>query len=366
MILLSTKNELQMISELESYFQNKFSSNTIQTIQEDSELCIKFWKDYLRSKELNAFQILKDFYPRLYFPIQTGINKTEQYIDAVLKGKNSYENIEKPLLLNNLEGIKLNIHDSIAGKIPVVSINNDKDFVNFVQVILHKNNPVEVPQSMGAFLAKGINNWARIHALKQQWIQNNPFGNWNTEFSKNILPNPDLYKDKIIVLSSKPYSNISSEKLNLSEEEWKTYSYAIRLEHECTHLYTLKRYGHASNNLHDELIADYIGISKTFGSYNKEWMLLFMGLEDYPNYRQGARLQNYLGDIKLSKKHFQKLTNIMLNAIDNIAFFDKELGNINSDGDQIHRIEALCETDFLTIGSKNGFNMLMKKYDEKR
>jgi hypothetical protein len=33
---------------------------------------------------------------------------------------------------------------------------------------------------------------------------------------------------------------------------------SIREEHECTHLYTLKKYGVHQIVLHDELIADYI------------------------------------------------------------------------------------------------------------
>lgn len=360
------KNEFQIPKEFDSYFQNKFSSDLIKTKQfKGNESSIKFWEDYLQSEELNAFQILKDFYPQLYFPIESGINKTENYVNTVLKGKDSYKSIEKQLQLNSPEGVNIKIHESIAGKIPVLSIDDDEDFVIFLQCLIHNNNPLAIPQSMGAFLAKGINNWARIHSLKNQWLENNSFGNWSNEFSENILPYPDLYKDKIIVLSAKPYSNIPFERLGLSEEEWKTYSYSIRLEHECTHLYTLKKYGYASNNLHDELIADYIGISKAYGSYNKYWMLLFMGLEDYPKYRKGARLQNYLENTHLSEESFQKLTSTIRNAIETIAYFDSELGKISSTKDQTRRIEALCETNLLYIASDKGVNKLMKKYNEK-
>jgi hypothetical protein len=163
----------------------------------------------------------------LYFPIQIDINKTKDYLNAVLKGKDSYKSILEHLKLNDSEGVKIKIHKSIAGEIPVISIHEDKDFVTIVQCFLHKNNPVMIPQSMGAFLAYGINNWERIHLLKKQWIKNIPFGNWNDEFTKNILPNQDMYKDKIIVLSKKPYSNISFDKLELSEEKWKAFSYSI-------------------------------------------------------------------------------------------------------------------------------------------
>lgn len=357
---------IQIPNELEKYFQNKFVFDAIKTEPSDEENSfIAFWKYYLQLEEFNTLQILKDFYPQLYFPIQIDINKTEDYINAVLKGKDSYRSILEQLKLNDSEGVKIKIHKSIAGEIPVLSLYDDKDFVTIVQCFLHKNNPIMIPQSMGAFLANGINNWERIHSLKKQWIKNNPFGNWNDEFTKNILPNQDAYKDKIIVLSTKPYSNISFDKLELSEEVWKNLSFSIRLEHECVHLYTLKRYGVAANNLHDELIADYIGISKALGSYNKEWMLLFMGLEEFPKYRKGARLQNYLEDTQLSEENFQKLIGIIKNAIESIADFDIQLGKITSNIDLICRIEALCETGLLNIASECGAYLLTSKYNEK-
>ncbi len=356
---------LKNIEKLEAYLQNKFSSENLKIVVSEENACVEFWKYYLQKTGEPHFQILKDFYPQLYFPIETEINKTEDYIHAVLKGKDSFKNLPSHLFLNHAEGISIQLYKDISGTIPVISINDSQDFVVIAQSLLYKNNPMPIPSSMGAFLANGINNWERIHALKKEWIENRPSNSWNHEFSKNIVPNPELYKDKIIVLSTKPYSNIQSAHLGLSEDEWKAYSYSIRLEHECTHLYTLKRYGRASNNLHDELIADYIGITKTLGKYNKEWMLAFMGLENYPQYREGSRLENYIDRIDISGDRFQDLTAIIRNAIETIAGFDEELGNITSVRDQMARIEALCETDLIDIASKRGGHMLMIKYNEK-
>lgn len=356
---------LKNIEKLEAYLQNKFSSENLKIVVSEENACVEFWKYYLQKTGESHFQILKDFYPQLYFPIETEINKTEDYINAVLKGKDSFKNLQTHLLLNHAEGISIQLHKDISGTIPVISINDSQDFVAIAQSLLYKNNPMPIPSSMGAFLANGINNWARIHSLKKEWIENRPSNSWSNEFSKNILPNPELYKDRIIVVSTKPYSNIQAADLGLSEDEWKAYSCSIRLEHECTHLYTLKRYGCASNNLHDELIADYIGITKTLGKYHKEWMLTFMGLENYPQYRQGGRLQNYIDHIDISGDSFQDLTAIMRNAIETIAYFDDELGSIQSVQDQIARIETLCETDLIDIASQRGGYMLMIKYNEK-
>lgn len=351
--------------ELKRYFQNKFHSinKKTQSFFTD-EPYIKSWKNYCSDAEkAGSFQVLKKCYPQLNFPIEEGINKTQDYIDAVLKGKTEQLKEQNDLQLNNPKGLKVSIYESIAGQVPVLKFSDNQDFIKVIQCLLHKNNPTPVPQSMGALLANGINNWERIHSLKTQWLADNPLGNWNEEFSNNVLPNPHLYKDKIIILSTKPYSNVPADKLGLTDEIWKSYSYSIRLEHECTHLYTLKKYGFATNNLHDELIADYIGITKTIGSYNKEWMLAFMGLEDYPNYRKGARLENYLANTDLSFENFEQLTTIIKNAIENIAYFDTELGKINSDKDQICRMDTLCETSVLEIAAEYGADLLLEKYE---
>ena len=360
---ISFKEEQSNLSdELNLYFKNKFSSSDKQPSSFIDDPSIKLWEGYCKESIVHgAFQILKKCYPQLSFPITEGINKTQPYVDAVLKGKSGNINLESNLELNNPEGIEISIYESIAGKVPVIKVPNNQDFIQIIQCLLHKNSPTFVPLSMGACLINGINNWDRLHTLQHNWIANNPTGNWNEEFSKKVLINPALFKDKIIILSTKSYSNVSANILGLSEDVWKTYSYSIRLEHECTHLYTLKKYGFATNNLHDELIADYIGISKTIGSYNKEWMLTFMGLENYPNYRKGARLENYLGNSDLSFDNFEKLTEIIKNAIENIAQFNVELGKINSERDQICRIDALCETSVLAIASENGANLLIHK-----
>ncbi len=348
--------------ELQLYFRNKFTSKELKTLSSfTDEPYISAWEGYcIKAENEGAFEVMKKCYPQLNFPIEKGINKTQDYTDAVLKGKADCINSENNLRLNNLKGIEISIHESIMGKVPVFKIPDNQDFINIIQCFLYKNNPTFVPPSMGAALVNGINNWDRLHTLKNDWVENNPMENWNQEFSKNVLPNPQLFKDKIVILSTKPYSNVAASSLGISESIWKSYSYSIRLEHECTHLYTLKKYGSASNNLHDELIADYIGVCKTIGRYNKDWMLTFMGLEEYPKYRKGARLENYLGNDDISPENFEKLTEVIKNAIENIALFDAELGGITSDNDQMCRIDTLCETNLLSIASENGPNLLLE------
>lgn len=352
--------------ELTAYFKNSFCAReTHRPPVLIAEPYIDSWAEYVtKSREGEAFYLLQKCYPQLNFPVREGINKTQAYIDAVLKGKPQDMPGTSSPLLDKPETLKIKLYNSITGKIPILFVADDQDFVKLVQCFIHKNNPVAIPQSMGALLANGINNWDRIHAMKNRWLLDNPAETWNREFSKNIVPNPGLYKDKLIILSAKPYSNVPADRLGLTEETWASYSLSIRLEHECTHLYTLSEYGCASNNLHDELIADYIGISKTIGTYRKEWMLAFMGLEEYPAYRKGARLENYLGNANLNAENFSQLTTVIKQAIERISGFDAEVGTIHSVHDQRCRMDALCTTDLVDIASPNGSDLLIQRYQE--
>jgi hypothetical protein len=367
--MVSTENKFNDISfdkflplELKDYLKNQFNSNGLNkiTIKGDDEQ-IDAWTTYcLNAEKIGAMNVLKKCYPQLHFPIEMDINKSDKYLNAVLKGKFEPISTENNLQIKNLEEIKISIYESFAGKIPVIEIPEDQDFVKIVQCLLYKNNPKKIPSSMGALLINGINNWDRLNFLKEN--KNAIFKDVNMGFKEMITQNPGLFKDKIIVLSKKNYSNVPATKLNLNPSKWLSLSYIIRLEHECTHLYTLKNYGTASNNLHDELIADYIGISKALGVFDKDWMLMFLGLENFPNYRKGARLENYIANLNLASETFKNLTNIVFNAIKNIALFDAELGKIQSINDQKNRIDCLCITDLMDIAASNGKEILISNY----
>lgn len=346
--------------QLEDYFSNKFTTvkEKIQILSDEI-----FWKKYVDNSTGNIpFHVLYEFYPQLNFPIEEGIEKSQSYRDAVLKG--SFIFSDKALHLHRESEITLKLHQSIAYEIPVLAVPDEADFETLVKCLIYKNNPAKIPGSMGASLISGINNWKKINNLKQKWSESNSSVSWNEEFYKNVVPHTRLYKDRIILLSMKPYSNVSAEKVQMSTEEWRNISLKIRLEHECVHLYTLKKFGSASNNLHDELVADYIGIVAAAGTYRKEWMLTFMGLEGYPKYRPGARLENYLTGMNLSEPEFAQVTKIIKSAIENIAAFSNRIKKMETDDDKRWRIEALCETDLLQISSHNGTQLLLEKYDK--
>ncbi|WBX76780.1 hypothetical protein PG911_00545 [Tenacibaculum ovolyticum] len=255
--------------------------------------------------------------------------------------------------------------NKMVGKVPIIIVPNNNDFNIIVSALSNRNEPQEVSKSMGASFINGINNWDRIHRLKEDWLKNNLGGNWGQYFKEHILSKPYLFKDKLIILSTKVYSGVEGKSIGISKSIWKSSSLRIRREHECTHLFTLKYYGSIANNMHDEIIADYAGIIEVQGRFNKEWFLHFLGLENYPTYRKGGRLENYQGQEKLSKEAFDGLKKIIKNIADTISVFDNELGEVRSSSDQLNRIKSICEVDLITMASIKGTQRLIEKYNTK-
>ncbi|RZS99444.1 DUF7005 family protein [Aquimarina brevivitae] len=365
-VLKTYTNDNNIIDELVRYTHNKFiqddrnyGSNNCKELLSESNIGLDI------KKTTSVFKHLKSNWVKFHFPIQKNISKHPEYKDATLKGIPVESlSIATGLQLNAPEQLKLSTYQSIGGKVSIVTVPDSEDFKTVIRALCHKNEPVKIPDSMGAAMIKGIINWKRIVELKREWETTNLTGSWGHYFKKHIVPKTDLYKDKVIVLSTKPYSNCKAEAFNLKEKEWITHSINIRLYHECFHLFTLKEYGTMANNMHDELIADYYGIRRSIGSFKKQWLLQFIGLEEYPNYRKGARLENYLGIPPLSDKAFEILQTLLKNAIDNLSAFDQTLGTDLSDKEMIRVLKTLCSTDLIALSSNRGPKLLQSTYEK--
>ncbi|PTX62149.1 hypothetical protein C8N46_103247 [Kordia periserrulae] len=350
--------------QLLSYCENKFIPAKTKVATPDSYL--ETWEAYVaEASEKGVISTLKKYIPQLQFPVEKNISSSEVYKNATLRGR--VVESDKKLQLRNPERIALELYKTpLIGKVPVMTVSNKDDFYTICCALGNKNEPKELPKSMGALFINGLNNWHRIKKLQTQWQAQHPYGNWNEEFKKNILPNPHLYKDKLIVLSISNYSNVSHTVVGKSETDWQKISVAIRKEHECAHLFTLQQYGTMANNMHDELIADYAGITKALGYYNKDWFLQFIGLENYPAYRKGGRLENYQEPVQLSTAALKGLQHIIKNAATAIEKFDHSLGNNTTDEERMRRIQTLCEVDLLTMASVKGEQQLIETYNTSR
>ena len=189
------------------------------------------------------------------------------------------------------------LQPTLAGRVPVITCSTRGDFVALVRACSCRNEPELVPDSMGACIVNGLNNWDRVARLRRRMEDERgaPFdeSEW-TEAFREVVPQKTLYQDRVIILSREPYSAVPAAALGIDDAEWRARSVAIRAEHECTHYFTLVAFGVMRNNLLDEFVADFAGLARTYGRYDAGLALRFLGLEAYPDYRAGGRFENYL------------------------------------------------------------------------
>ncbi len=174
-------------------------------------------------------------------------------------------------------------------------------------------------------MVAGYNNWSRVGELRSRWEARDPAARecatWGEEFQR-LQATPELYQDRFILLSDGPYSAVPAADLGLEEGEWRAMSLLIRRDHECAHYFTRRLFGSMRNNVLDELIADYAGLVAATGRFRADWFLRFVGLEGFPSYRPGARLDLYRGKPPLSDGAFRVLQALVERAARNLERFD--------------------------------------------
>ena len=250
------------IEELSTYlniqFSPKVNRGTFTHFADEPQ--IKTWEQYVaEAKNDGAFTTLKKYLVQLHFPIEEGISQSEAYRAVTRKGKNPNDFVKAlGLRLNQPDALDLQLYPSLAGRIPVLQTANRADFVALVRALSCRNEPIPIPESVGAAMIKGLNNWHRLKMLRSNW--QSKLGNHYRSFQDYLHKHQCLYQDRLIVLSRIPYSNVAAHKLGLDHEDWLDKSVQLRLAHECAHYFTLRYFGQMNSHLHDELIADYLGL----------------------------------------------------------------------------------------------------------
>jgi hypothetical protein len=258
---------------------------------------IEAWEDYVRESQRDGvFPALARRLVQLRFPILKGISQTDAYQAATKRGVLPADDAP-PLTLEDPRRLELVLQPTLAGRVPVITCSTRGDFVSMVQACSCRNEPESVPDSTGASIVTGLNNWDRVARLRRRMEdeRGTPFDarEWSEAF-RHIVPQKVLYQDRLIILSREPYSAVPGAAFGMEDAEWRERSVAIRREHECTHYFTLVAFGVMRNNLLDEFIADFAGLARTYGRYQADMALRFLGLEAYPDYRAGGRFENYL------------------------------------------------------------------------
>lgn len=285
------------------------------------------WRVYeLEASVYGAVRALARRFPQLLYPIRDGISAAEGYRNATRKGVwPARDKAATGLPLRRPSDVSLVVHESLAGPVPILIVPDRGDFEDLVRAFAARNEPIAVPASMGACLVNGLNNWDRLHAYRRDWQQNHPDESWDDEFPR-VVKRKSLYEDRFIILSTGPYSGVSAAEAGFSDAEWRKRSLEIRRHHEATHYATWRVAGRMRNNLLDEILADYAGLVRTFGRYREDLALLFFGLERWPVYRAGGRLENYRGKPPVSDEALEVVKVLVHEAVRNLARLDATLG----------------------------------------
>lgn len=163
----------------------------------------------------------------------------------------------RPVKFRSPGTLEIKMYQSSAGKIPIIYVRDTADFEQLVTNVAYKGIRPDNISTTGASFISGKTT-------------------------------------RFIILSAKPYSNVPASELGLTDEtDWKEKSLLLRQGHECTHYFTKQTYGITNNILHDEIIADFIGMYEAFGFYKAEWFLRFMGIIE----GSGGRLIFYTKDL---------------------------------------------------------------------
>ncbi|MDR1467030.1 MAG: hypothetical protein LBI55_01190 [Oscillospiraceae bacterium] len=232
----------ETLRELEEYTANRFQKADDIPEKIEEEPFIESWRDIISQAK------------------NVGVKKALN--DNMSHG-------EEDIILKNPDNVKIEIYNSFAGPIPIIYILDVLDFEEIVTKLVHKGKrPVGIERTGAAFV----------------------YGNNN----------------RFIILSNKPYSNIPAEKLQLDADKWKSLSLIIRREHECTHYFTNRFLNNSSNNMHDEIVADFAGIFSADGNYHAYWFLAGMGLDKYPQVQSEGRFPVYTKNLSDETKEILK------------------------------------------------------------
>lgn len=330
-----------------------------QEIPLADEPYVAVWRRWAREGEGEGlFPVLARHLPQLAFPVVAGISQTDDYRAATLRGVPVGELAAATgLSLAEPQALRLVLYPTVAGTVPVLLPRGRADFETLVRALSGRNEPVALLASMGACTVKGYNDWDRLRAYQCGWLAEHADGDWSDELSR-LQQHRELYQDRFLILSDGDYSGIPAAESGRDAEAWRRMSVDIRIRHECTHYVTLRLFGSARNNPHDELVCDFIGFSGALGRFSAALFARGMGIDALPHFREGGRLQHYAPD--LSDSAFTVLCALTASAARNLERFDVERVRPDDETrDEVAVVAALCATSLVEMAAEDGAARLL-------
>lgn len=306
----------------------------------EDEPLVDAWRGYVaEARSRGVFDTLSRHLVQLRFPVRAGMSEDDAYRRATRRGDFAAADAAGGgLALRRPDALELTVPATMAGGVPLLVAGDREDFVLLVQALTGRNEPIDVPEAMGACLVKGLNNWSRVSAYREAWSERTGESDdaaWAAEFQR-LIPQKGLYQDRLIILSRGPYSATPASVTGLSEPEWLGQSLAIRQEHELTHYFTYRVFDSMRSHVVDELVADFVGLLRGAGAYRADLALRFLGLERFPTYRRGGRLEHYRG--ALSDEAFTAVQALAVRAAHNLERLPVTLLPASDDLDGLGRL----------------------------
>jgi len=301
---------------------------------------------------------------QLRFPVAAGVSVTPAYQAATRRG--ALDEAPSPAgwpVFADPAGVRVLVHATVVGPLPVVVARARADFELLLRALVHRSEPVPVPAAKGACMVAGFNNWARVAEERRRWAAARGADDdaaWRLAFAA-LVPHKARYQDRFVLLSEGAYSAVSAAELGVDADEWGARSLRIRLEHECAHYATKRLFGTMRNALHDELLADYLGITAPPAGaparlpYSALWARRFLGVDEEGRVRPGGRLHNYRGDPPLADGAFAVVGRMAARATGALAGFDASrdrAGDACRDGLEV--LIALARTPVEAMAGPDG------------
>jgi hypothetical protein len=304
-----------------------------------------------------AIEYLGERLPQIRMTIREGASGTDAYAAAVLRGE-PWDTQLGSEPYENPSAIRLHVHAHFAGSLPVLETPNRADFVHLYRALGSRCEPVDVPDGVHALFVSGIPNPARMRQLREEWGDQ---AGWEGEMKRLLAADRSWFYDRVIIMQHGGYGGLPAERVSagMSEQAWVERSGVLRLEHECAHYATSRMLGSFRMNIHDELLADFMGFTKSLGGFSADLFLAAMGIEgdDIP---VGARFRHYTAG--LSEDEIREVFDLAVRAA---ASLETLAAGLPDDVCRASLLLALGEVSVPAMArSESGLHGLLRRIDQ--
>ncbi len=158
---------------------------------------------------------LAEEYQQLYLKPERGRSQSEKYLKIIKKG--SEAEIKSLEHFIGSSGDRFYKEKTPAGEISILQLGNRKDFDMFLQIMLYRCEPEEVPKNTGAMTLNGIVNWRKIHQHKEEFLKEYAKGRL-----RNYLSEEDLCTQNLNLTATLTFQKMCRLKDEIDNLNWES------------------------------------------------------------------------------------------------------------------------------------------------